>query len=87
MAQVATEVTRCDCAPPPLDHGRQVARLPHCRLRLARMNSLEWAYALVGSFSSMVCGSFSAIFTYILNAVLSVYYAPDPRYMKDWTVN
>ncbi|CAD6338249.1 unnamed protein product [Miscanthus lutarioriparius] len=46
------------------------------------MNSLEWAYALVGSLGSMVCGSFSAIFAYILSAVLSVYYAPDPRYMK-----
>ncbi|CAD6265116.1 unnamed protein product [Miscanthus lutarioriparius] len=51
-------------------------------LRLARMNSPEWAYALVGSLGSMVCGSFSAIFAYILSAVLSVYYAPDPRYMK-----
>ena len=38
-------------------------------LRLARMNSLECAYALVGSFSF--------IFAYILSAVLSVYYAPD----------
>ncbi|CAD6245579.1 unnamed protein product [Miscanthus lutarioriparius] len=51
-------------------------------LRLAKMNSPEWAYALVGSLGSMVCGSFSAIFAYILSAVLSVYYAPDPRYMK-----
>lgn len=51
-------------------------------LRLARMNSPEWAYALAGSIGSMVCGSFSAIFAYILSAVLSVYYAPDPRYMK-----
>jgi ATP-binding cassette subfamily B (MDR/TAP) protein 1 len=39
-------------------------------LHLARMNSLEWAYTLVGSLGSMVRGSFSAIF------------APDPRYMK-----
>ncbi|XP_066375296.1 ABC transporter B family member 1-like [Miscanthus floridulus] len=46
------------------------------------MNSLEWTYALVGSLGSMVCGSFSAIFAYILSAVLSVYYTPDPRYMK-----
>ncbi|OEL30972.1 ABC transporter B family member 1 [Dichanthelium oligosanthes] len=51
-------------------------------LRLARMNSPEWGYALLGSLGSMVCGSFSAIFAYILSAVLSVYYAPDPRYMQ-----
>ncbi|XP_062195951.1 ABC transporter B family member 1-like [Phragmites australis] len=50
--------------------------------RLAKMNSPEWGYALVGSLGSMVCGSFSAIFAYILSAVLSVYYAPDPGYMK-----
>ncbi|XP_062191556.1 ABC transporter B family member 1-like [Phragmites australis] len=50
--------------------------------RLAKMNSPEWGYALVGSLGSMVCGSFSAIFAYILSAVLSVYYAPDPRHMK-----
>jgi ATP-binding cassette subfamily B (MDR/TAP) protein 1 len=37
------------------------------------MNLLEWAYALVSSLVSMVCGSFSAIFAY---------YAPDPRYIK-----
>ncbi|WVZ91622.1 hypothetical protein U9M48_037768 [Paspalum notatum var. saurae] len=51
-------------------------------LRLARMNSPEWGYALVASLASMVCGSFSAIFAYILSAVLSVYYAPDPRHMR-----
>ncbi|KAL6662036.1 hypothetical protein ACP70R_001420 [Stipagrostis hirtigluma subsp. patula] len=50
--------------------------------RLAKMNSPEWGYALVGSLGSMVCGSFSAIFAYILSAVLSVYYAADPGYMK-----
>jgi len=44
------------------------------------MNSPEWAYALVGSLGSMICGSFSAIFSYILSAVLSVYYALGPRY-------
>ncbi|XP_047061877.1 ABC transporter B family member 1 [Lolium rigidum] len=49
--------------------------------RLAKMNSPEWGYALAGSVGSMVCGSFSAIFAYILSAVLSIYYAPDPRYM------
>ena len=46
-------------------------------LGLARMNSPEWAYALGGSLGSMICGSFSAIFSYILSAVLSVYYARD----------
>nr|AFP44681.1 hypothetical protein [Eragrostis tef] len=50
--------------------------------RLAKMNSPEWGYALVGSLGSMVCGSFSAIFAYALSAVLSVYYAPDPGYMR-----
>ncbi|KAL6859205.1 hypothetical protein ACP4OV_018207 [Aristida adscensionis] len=50
--------------------------------RLAKMNSPEWGYALAGSVGSMVCGSFSAIFAYILSAVLSVYYAPDQGYMK-----
>uniref|UniRef100_A0ACD5ZP59 Uncharacterized protein n=1 Tax=Avena sativa TaxID=4498 RepID=A0ACD5ZP59_AVESA len=49
--------------------------------RLAKMNSPEWGCALAGSVGSMVCGSFSAIFAYILSAVLSIYYAPDPRYM------
>lgn len=51
-------------------------------VRLAKMNSPEWKYALVGSIASMVCGSFSAIFAYILSAVLSIYYAPDPKYMN-----
>ncbi|CAL5000480.1 unnamed protein product [Urochloa decumbens] len=51
-------------------------------LRLARMNSPEWGYALLASVGSMVCGSFSAIFAYVLSAVLSVYYAADPRYME-----
>ncbi|KAG8087603.1 hypothetical protein GUJ93_ZPchr0010g7374 [Zizania palustris] len=49
--------------------------------RLAKMNSPEWGYALVASLGSMVCGSFSAIFAYVLSAVLSVYYAPDVAYM------
>uniref|UniRef100_M8CEX9 ABC transporter B family member 1 n=1 Tax=Aegilops tauschii TaxID=37682 RepID=M8CEX9_AEGTA len=49
--------------------------------RLAKMNSPEWGYALAGSVGSMVCGSFSAIFAYILSAVLSIYYTPDPRHM------
>ncbi|CAL5000394.1 unnamed protein product [Urochloa decumbens] len=51
-------------------------------LRLARMNSPEWGYALLASAGSMVCGSLSAIFAYVLSAVLSVYYAADPRYME-----
>nr|CAB3483843.1 unnamed protein product [Digitaria exilis] len=51
-------------------------------LRLARMNAPEWGYALLGSLGSMVCGSFSAIFAYVLSAVLSVYYASDPAYME-----
>jgi ATP-binding cassette, subfamily B (MDR/TAP), member 1 len=51
-------------------------------VRLAKMNSPEWKYALVGSIGSMVCGSFSAIFAYILSAVLSIYYAPDAKYMN-----
>ncbi|XP_073011896.1 ABC transporter B family member 1 [Typha latifolia] len=50
--------------------------------RLAKMNSPEWAYALVGSIGSMVCGSFSALFAYVLSAVLSIYYAQDPEYMS-----
>ncbi|CAA6655538.1 unnamed protein product [Spirodela intermedia] len=50
--------------------------------RLAKMNSPEWAYALVGSIASMVCGSFSAMFAYVLSAVLSVYYARDYDHMK-----
>ncbi|KAL2250660.1 ABC transporter B family member 1 [Sesamum indicum] len=50
-------------------------------LRLAKMNSPEWAYALVGSIGSVVCGSLSAFFAYVLSAVLSVYYNPDHAYM------
>ncbi|WOL00017.1 ABC transporter B family member 1 [Canna indica] len=51
-------------------------------LRLAKMNSPEWTYALVGSIGSMVCGSMSAFFAYVLSAVLSAYYAPDYNYMR-----
>ncbi|XP_010267196.2 PREDICTED: ABC transporter B family member 1-like [Nelumbo nucifera] len=50
--------------------------------RLAKMNSPEWAYALVGSVGSVVCGSISALFAYVLSAVLSVYYNPDHAYMS-----
>ncbi|EPS59348.1 p-glycoprotein, partial [Genlisea aurea] len=50
--------------------------------RLAKMNSPEWAYALVGSAGSIVCGSLSAIFAYVLSAVLSVYYNPDRAFMR-----
>ncbi|KAK7285015.1 hypothetical protein RJT34_19771 [Clitoria ternatea] len=49
--------------------------------RLAKMNSPEWLYALIGSIGSVVCGSLSAFFAYVLSAVLSVYYNPDHRYM------
>ncbi|KAJ9559189.1 hypothetical protein OSB04_013803 [Centaurea solstitialis] len=49
--------------------------------RLAKMNSPEWAYALVGSVGSVICGSLSAFFAYVLSAVLSVYYNPDHKYM------
>ncbi|KAI3473284.1 hypothetical protein Pfo_030576 [Paulownia fortunei] len=49
--------------------------------RLAKMNSPEWAYALFGSIGSVVCGSLSAFFAYVLSAVLSVYYNPDHAYM------
>ncbi|KAL2229384.1 ABC transporter B family member 1 [Sesamum indicum] len=49
--------------------------------RLAKMNSPEWAYALVGSVGSVICGSLSAFFAYVLSAVLSVYYNPDHAYM------
>lgn len=45
------------------------------------MNSPEWVYALVGSIGSVVCGSLSAFFAYVLSAVLSVYYNPDHAYM------
>uniref|UniRef100_A0A1D1XU82 ABC transporter B family member 1 n=2 Tax=Anthurium amnicola TaxID=1678845 RepID=A0A1D1XU82_9ARAE len=50
--------------------------------RLAKMNSPEWTYALIGSIGSMVCGSFSAMFAYVLSAVLSIYYARDYGHMK-----
>ncbi|XP_020571569.1 ABC transporter B family member 1 [Phalaenopsis equestris] len=50
--------------------------------RLAKMNSPEWAYALIGSVGSMLCGSMSAFFAYVLSAVLSVYYAQDYAYMR-----
>ncbi|XP_051130267.1 ABC transporter B family member 1 [Andrographis paniculata] len=49
--------------------------------RLAKMNSPEWAYALVGSIGSVICGSLSAFFAYVLSAVLSVYYNPDHAFM------
>ncbi|CAA0830450.1 ABC transporter B family member 1 [Striga hermonthica] len=50
-------------------------------LRLAKMNSPEWAHALLGSIGSVVCGSLSAFFAYVLSAVLSVYYNPNHAYM------
>ncbi|KAI5425827.1 ABC transporter B family member 1 [Lathyrus oleraceus] len=49
--------------------------------RLVKMNSPEWLYALIGSIGSIVCGSLSAFFAYVLSAVLSIYYNPDHRYM------
>ncbi|KAJ0691057.1 putative ABC-type xenobiotic transporter [Helianthus annuus] len=49
--------------------------------RLAKMNSPEWTYALIGSVGSVVCGSLSAFFAYVLSAVLSVYYNQDHEYM------
>ncbi|KAK7267734.1 hypothetical protein RIF29_20413 [Crotalaria pallida] len=49
--------------------------------RLAKMNSPEWLYALIGSIGSVICGSLSAFFAYVLSAVLSVYYNPNHRYM------
>ncbi|KAI4341947.1 hypothetical protein MLD38_026615 [Melastoma candidum] len=49
--------------------------------RLAKMNSPEWVYALIGSIGSVICGSLSAFFAYVLSAVLSVYYSPDDAYM------
>ncbi|GAB4833598.1 Multidrug resistance protein 1 [Ancistrocladus abbreviatus] len=45
------------------------------------MNSPEWSYALVGSVGSVICGSLSAFFAYVLSAVLSVYYNPNHAYM------
>ncbi|XP_065856315.1 ABC transporter B family member 1 [Euphorbia lathyris] len=50
--------------------------------RLAKMNSPEWVYALVGSIGSVICGSLSAFFAYVLSAVVSVYYNPDHGYMS-----
>ncbi|KAF5475803.1 hypothetical protein F2P56_007573 [Juglans regia] len=50
--------------------------------RLAKMNSPEWVYALVGSIGSVICGSLSAFFAYVLSAVLSVYYNPNDAYMS-----
>ncbi|XP_019455931.1 PREDICTED: ABC transporter B family member 1 [Lupinus angustifolius] len=49
--------------------------------RLAKMNSPEWLYAFIGSIGSVVCGSLSAFFAYVLSAVLSVYYNPDHGFM------
>ncbi|KAK9068478.1 hypothetical protein SSX86_012592 [Deinandra increscens subsp. villosa] len=49
--------------------------------RLAKMNSPEWTYALIGSLGSVICGSLSAFFAYVLSAVLSVYYSQDHEYM------
>ncbi|KAF7818652.1 ABC transporter B family member 1 [Senna tora] len=49
--------------------------------RLAKMNSPEWLYALIGSIGSVVCGSLSAFFAYVLSAVLSVYYNPNHKFM------
>lgn len=49
--------------------------------RLAKMNSPEWPYALVGSVGSVVCGTLSAFFAYVLSVVLSVYYNQDHAYM------
>lgn len=49
--------------------------------RLVKMNSPEWLYALLGSIGSIVCGSLSAFFAYVLSAVLSVYYNPDHKHM------
>lgn len=50
--------------------------------RLAKMNSPEWTYALIGSIGSMICGTISALFAYVLSAVLSIYYAQDYAYMR-----
>ncbi|KAH9734967.1 ABC transporter B family member 1 [Citrus sinensis] len=49
--------------------------------RLAKMNSPEWVYALVGSVGSVICGSLNAFFAYVLSAIMSVYYNPDHAYM------
>ncbi|XP_068645864.1 ABC transporter B family member 1 [Aristolochia californica] len=50
--------------------------------RLAKMNSPEWSYALVGSVGSIICGSISAFFAYVLSAVMSVYYSIDYHHMQ-----
>ncbi|PKA65222.1 ABC transporter B family member 1 [Apostasia shenzhenica] len=50
--------------------------------RLVKMNSPEWFYALIGSVGSMLCGSMSAFFAYVLSAVLSVYYTQDYGHMR-----
>ena len=50
-------------------------------LRLAKMNSPEWKYALLGSIGSVICGSLSAFFAYVLSAVLSIYYNPNHEFM------
>lgn len=49
--------------------------------RLVKMNAPEWPYALVGSIGSVICGSLSAFFAYVLSAVLSVYYNPNHAFM------
>ncbi|CAH9127873.1 unnamed protein product [Cuscuta epithymum] len=50
--------------------------------RLAKMNSPEWGYAVIGSIGSVISGSLSALFAYVLSAVLSIYYNPDYDYMS-----
>ncbi|CAH9090247.1 unnamed protein product [Cuscuta europaea] len=50
--------------------------------RLAKMNSPEWGYAVIGSIGSIISGSLSALFAYVLSAVLSIYYNPDYDYMS-----
>ncbi|CAI8602482.1 unnamed protein product [Vicia faba] len=49
--------------------------------QLVKMNSPEWLYALIGSIGSIVCGSLSAFFAYVLSTVLSVYYNPNHKHM------
>ncbi|GMH09836.1 hypothetical protein Nepgr_011677 [Nepenthes gracilis] len=49
--------------------------------RLVKMNSPEWSHALVGTVGSVICGSLSAFFAYVLSAVLSVYYSQNHAYM------
>ncbi|CAN6487128.1 unnamed protein product [Victoria cruziana] len=50
--------------------------------RLVKMNAPEWRFALLGSVGSVVCGCLSALFAYVLSAVMSVYYSRDGSYMK-----